>query len=605
MVLMNIKKKLQKLWSNVYVAGLPHAFVTVNPSLDGKVQIKFMANGFPEHNYMWEIPSDLVPTDAEHTMLASENAGIAASWFQRKVDAYIHLVLGFDEEKQLPLKNGGLYGLVQMVVRAAQTTKGQRLHCHMLIWISNFMNPNSPTPFFSANQSFHRLHGHTPLSVTTTESIQPMLSESSSSQDVNDTATEIQSQTFALEAFIQYIDSSTTHGPPSIIPIVCPNCLKKDSLAPIPKFPLSAFKRHRTNATTFKKEGEILNICSECHQGFGGTAILLHYLCSCLTHLKKITNVAIEACNSCFSPTVPKVPLLEYDDCKTFGQIISLLDDLSCIPFEQYKTHVIGRLLEPQDGFTPNEEITNVTIDILILYRALKLNQHATNHTFTCFKKNAICRFEIPRVTNKFTYIDEETGEIKIQLLLGSEYINAYNSDLFMTFPMNHDFRHLMRIQVSDGDAATVQQSLSVNACYYTIVYIIEKSKSVENNMMYKVTLERRKQREAALALDPNEMEKTIAQKSLGLTMSLVHSNIKGVETDVTTAAYFALGNQTIFFSLPTNSNFMLTQFLAYVENNSIDIELTAVPDMSSPSYKQKVYPNGSDDMLFKQTFRA
>jgi hypothetical protein len=118
-------------------------------------------------------------------------------------------------------------------------------------------------------------------------------------------------------------------------------------------------------------------------------------------------------------------------------------------------------------------------------------------------------------VTNKFTFIDEDTGEIKIQLKLGSEYINAYNSDLFMTFPMNHDFRHLMRIQVSDGNAATVQQSLSVNACYFTIVYIIEKTKSVENNMMYKVTLERRKQREAALTLEPNEMKKTAAQNLL------------------------------------------------------------------------------------------
>jgi hypothetical protein len=74
-----------------------------------------------------------------------------------------------------------------------------------------------------------------------------------------------------------------------------------------------------------------------------------------------------------------------HDNCETFEQISSLLDDLSCIPFEQYKTHIIGRLLEPHAGFTPSDEITNVTIDILILYRALKLNQHATNHTFTCF----------------------------------------------------------------------------------------------------------------------------------------------------------------------------------------------------------------------------
>ena len=122
-----------------------------------------MADGYPDFEHLWEVPPELVPTDAEHKMLASQNPGIAAVWFERMMQAYVELILGFDEHKQLPLKNGGMYGLLQSVTRVAQETKSGRLHGHMLIKRYNFSNPNSPLPFHADFEQFHRIRGHTPL----------------------------------------------------------------------------------------------------------------------------------------------------------------------------------------------------------------------------------------------------------------------------------------------------------------------------------------------------------------------------------------------------------------------------------------------------------
>ena len=96
------QKGLQRLWATVYQNGLPDAFLTLSPNLCGSIQVKFMAEGFPDYTHSWEVPPSCVPTDAEHKMLASENPGIAAVWFERIVTTYIEVVLGFDEKAQLP-----------------------------------------------------------------------------------------------------------------------------------------------------------------------------------------------------------------------------------------------------------------------------------------------------------------------------------------------------------------------------------------------------------------------------------------------------------------------------------------------------------------------
>ena len=96
------QKGLQRLWATVYQNGLPDAFLTLSPNFNGSIQVKFMAEGFPDYTHSWKVPLSCVPTDAEHKMLASENPGIAAVWFETVVTTYIEVVLGFDEKAQLP-----------------------------------------------------------------------------------------------------------------------------------------------------------------------------------------------------------------------------------------------------------------------------------------------------------------------------------------------------------------------------------------------------------------------------------------------------------------------------------------------------------------------
>jgi hypothetical protein len=128
--------------------------------------------------------------------------------------------------------------------------------------------------------------------------------------------------------------------------------------------------------------------------------------------------------------------------------------------------------------------------------------------------------------------------------------------------------------------------NLSVNACYYTIVYLFDKKKSEETSTMQKVTLERRRQREqAAAAANPEAVQKTVQQQALGLTMSLVHSSIKSAETDVTIASLVALGFSTMNFSLGLETNFMLSQFLSFLENTSTNVLLGSFSTASSRTF--------------------
>ena len=143
-----------------------------------------------------------------------------------------------------------------------------------------------------------------------------------------------------------------------------------------------------------------------------------------------------------------------------------------------------------------------------------------------------------------------------------------------------------MRIRLHEDETGSIIMNLSVNACYYTIVYLFEKKKSDETSTMQKVTLERRRQREQAeAAAHPEAAQKTVQQQALGLTMSLVHSSIKSAETDVTIASLVALGYSTINFSLGLETNFMLSQFLSFLENTSTNVLLGSFSTASSRTF--------------------
>ena len=498
---------------------------------------------------------------------------------------------------------GGMYGYLQNLTRIAEAQRSQKLHAHMLIKRYNFANPNVPLPFFSQFENYYRLHGHTPLPAQLPADIPPSTSKpfqdgTSANSDetmaldhppahlqTGQTAAPvlvIHAQPFPVNTFTSFIDTCKSYGPPDSMKVTCPRCKVASNLVPVKKIPITAYMKLRKNSAAFLKGPPILVNCSTCSLGFGSTDLLLHLLCENLEQLKIIANQAIGDLNA-KRPFDLFIPQLDFAPCTSLVDADVLLQPLTAVAFEQYIHHPIGNLVMDERWPSP---VRAAASDILILYRALIFNGHLVNHTFTCFKKGNICRSCIPRTFVPHTYIDKKSGDIKIKHPLGTEYINAYNWVVLLAMPTNHDFRDLMRIRLHEDETGSIIMNLSVNACYYTIVYLFDKKNSEETSTMQKVTLERRRQREqAAAAANPEAPQKTVQQQALGLTMSLVHSSVKSAETDVTIASLVALGFNTINFSLGLQTNFMLSQFLSFVENTSTTVLLSSFSTASSQTF--------------------
>ncbi len=107
----------------------------------------------------------------------------------------------------------------------------------------------------------------------------------------------------------------------------------------------------------------------------------------------------------------------------------------------------------------------------IFLIELLLLNQnHRWKHTASCFKKSlnskgGCCRYNFPRLVQKFTEMDE-TGRLQESVELEASILIPSIQSLLQVFRSNHDVRFLL---------------CCAHEMYYTIKYVVKDQNSLDN----------------------------------------------------------------------------------------------------------------------------
>ena len=119
----------------MYDIGLPSFFITINPADCYAPLVQFLAGKDIDIDNL--LP-DQVPSFWDQSILVAKNPFVASQFFNEFISAFISEVLGFNiQDPSKPSILGsvkGYYGCVEAQGRGT-------LHCHMLIWIDNSLDP--------------------------------------------------------------------------------------------------------------------------------------------------------------------------------------------------------------------------------------------------------------------------------------------------------------------------------------------------------------------------------------------------------------------------------------------------------------------------------
>lgn len=134
--------------------GLPSWFITVNPADVYNPLVKFLGGADIDIDAL--LPEQ-VPDFWEQSILIAKNPAIAAKFFNVYIKAFIKTVLGFGCEDNEIKQKGGIVGRVKAHYGCVEAQGRGTLHCHMLVWIQDALNPNElksillrePTGLFS------------------------------------------------------------------------------------------------------------------------------------------------------------------------------------------------------------------------------------------------------------------------------------------------------------------------------------------------------------------------------------------------------------------------------------------------------------------------
>jgi len=117
--------------------GLPSFYITINPADVFNPLVKFLAGADIDIDKL--LPEE-VPNYWEQSILVARNPAVAAKFFHIYMQAFITAILGYDP-KQIN-SEGGILGVVKAYYGCVEAQGRGTLHCHMLVWIEDSLNPN-------------------------------------------------------------------------------------------------------------------------------------------------------------------------------------------------------------------------------------------------------------------------------------------------------------------------------------------------------------------------------------------------------------------------------------------------------------------------------
>ncbi|RLN75029.1 hypothetical protein DYB28_007079 [Aphanomyces astaci] len=131
--------------------GQPSLFVTITPNVDGTITLAYLAGGIQVKSLFDVQYLKHMPDKATMQQLAMNDNMASATLFDRSIEAFTKVVVGFDKTTGRPRKSGGLFGHVKAYFGMVETQGRGTLHLHLLAWV--YGAPRSTSEFEARYQA--------------------------------------------------------------------------------------------------------------------------------------------------------------------------------------------------------------------------------------------------------------------------------------------------------------------------------------------------------------------------------------------------------------------------------------------------------------------
>ncbi|ETV63687.1 hypothetical protein H257_19383 [Aphanomyces astaci] len=117
----------------------------ITPNVDGTITLAYLAGGIQVKSLFDVQYLKYMPDKATMQQLAMNDNMASATFFDRSIEAFIKVVVGFDKSTGQPRKTGGLFGHVKAYFGMVETQGRGTLHLHLLVWV--YGAPRSTSEF--------------------------------------------------------------------------------------------------------------------------------------------------------------------------------------------------------------------------------------------------------------------------------------------------------------------------------------------------------------------------------------------------------------------------------------------------------------------------
>ncbi|RHY42341.1 hypothetical protein DYB38_012463 [Aphanomyces astaci] len=410
-----------------------------------------------------------MPDKATMQQLAMNDNMASATLFDRSIEAFIKVVVGFDKSTGRPRKTGGLFGHVKAYFGMVETQGRGTLHLHLLVWVHGA--PRSTSEYEARFQA-----------------------------DLN------------YEAMVlKYSEGIVSNSLPiDLLETPCKTCEHADPKYEALDPPLTAFEKPRRSEGVLPKE-PIMAKCGHCNTMVSSQ----HLVRQALLHsrpkvwpveLPKLSQPAIDKYLDEEASFLKSTAGKKYDPERTHDHMRASFQTYlagtvhmeSNVDYQELLAGARASLEESNTAsntyvapdkdtfcldpiyrelssmpFGPNEtRLPDETVLFVIATLASVLQVHWWSHCSSCFKQSRntrgaqMCRYLFPRARVEVGRIG--TSAILLVRKLGEEYINGYSDVILRAFKCNHD------IQIMIGGAEMAER------IYYACKYTTKDQQKVE-----------------------------------------------------------------------------------------------------------------------------
>ncbi|ETV67913.1 hypothetical protein H257_16036 [Aphanomyces astaci] len=435
--------------------GQPSLFVTITPKVDGTITLAYLAGGIQVKSLFDVQNLKHMPDKATMQQLVMNDNMVSATLFDRSIEAFIKVVVGFDKSTGRPKKTSGLFGHVKAYFGMVETQGRGTLHLHLLVWVHGA--PRSTSEYEARFQA-----------------------------------------DLKYEAMV--LKYSEGIVPIDLLETPCKTCEHADPKYEALDPPLTAFENLVAQRASFRKSPlwpnvDIATRWSAPSTWFGKPSCIRGLKCGLWKSVACGVAQAFSACNrqvlgrgsialevygwkeTYLAGTVHMESNVDYQELLA-GARASLEESNTASNTyvapdkDTFCLDPIYRELSSMP-FGPNEtRLPDETVLYVIATFASVLQVHWWSHCSSCFKQSRntrgaqMCRYLFPRARVEVGRIG--TSAILLVRKLGEEYINGYSDVILRAFKCNHD------IQIMIGGAEMAER------IYYACKYTTKDQQKVE-----------------------------------------------------------------------------------------------------------------------------